>query len=242
MVWRDDPGFGALRLVVAAADEAIAAYLALALVGLGSHDDFLVRAADAGLEPVGWFVILPLCLASLATGLVSSLGSPWDLFRHWWVVIKLVINVLCTLALLMHLGATSRLSTEALAPTWCRYVRRAQRRPRPEGRSRHRRAARRNRARCVQAARPHTLRAAPTGHPEATEGRHARHPRPQSVHPRQDSATSEHPLTAEPSTSAGSRPQPLRPRPSGRSRQDPLPPKAPSADVPEDRPPALLPA
>lgn len=97
---------------------AVAVYFALAIVGLTSHDGQLVRATDAALGPTGWFVILPLCLASLATGLVSSLASPWGLLRHWWVVIKLVINVVCTLLLLMHLGPTSRLSQAALDPAW----------------------------------------------------------------------------------------------------------------------------
>ena len=97
---------------------AVAVYFVLTLVGLTTSEDQLARATDAALGSTGWFVILPLCLASLLTGLVSSLGTAWGLFRHYWVVIKLVINVLCTAALLLHLGPTSRLSQAALAPIW----------------------------------------------------------------------------------------------------------------------------
>lgn len=96
----------------------VTVYLVLASVGLTSREDQMVRATDAALGPTGWFVILPLCLAALATGLVSSLGTTWGLFRHYWVVIKLLINLASTLALLIHLGPISRLSQAALSPIW----------------------------------------------------------------------------------------------------------------------------
>jgi hypothetical protein len=50
----------------------------------------------------GWFVIVPLSFASLLTGLISSLGTPWGLFRHYWVLAKLLLTVLGTVALLVH--------------------------------------------------------------------------------------------------------------------------------------------
>jgi hypothetical protein len=50
-----------------------------------------------------WFVLVPLSLASLLTGLVQSLGTPWGLFRHYWVLFKLLINVLATIVLLMYM-------------------------------------------------------------------------------------------------------------------------------------------
>ncbi|TIL35229.1 hypothetical protein [Mesorhizobium sp.] len=48
-------------------------------------------------------VIVPLVLASLVTGLVQSLGTNWGLFRHYWVVTKLLLNVLVTIVLLLQL-------------------------------------------------------------------------------------------------------------------------------------------
>jgi hypothetical protein len=62
-----------------------------------------VRAAYLVMEPIGWFVLVPLAFASLLTGLVQSLGTAWGLFRHYWVVFKLVINLFATLVLLLYM-------------------------------------------------------------------------------------------------------------------------------------------
>jgi hypothetical protein len=32
-----------------------------------------------------------------------SLGTPWGLFRHYWVLISLVLTALCTVVLLLHM-------------------------------------------------------------------------------------------------------------------------------------------
>ena len=62
----------------------VVAYLALAIVGLTSHDAQMVRAVYLSMEVIGWFVIVPFSLAALAAGLVESLGTPWGLSRHWF--------------------------------------------------------------------------------------------------------------------------------------------------------------
>ena len=80
----------------------VAVFLALAVIGLASEDAPLVRAVYRAMEPVTWLVIVPLSLASLATGLVQSLGTTWGLFRHYWVVVKLALTILATLLLLLH--------------------------------------------------------------------------------------------------------------------------------------------
>jgi uncharacterized membrane protein len=82
---------------------AVVAFLALAITGAASQDPQTVRSAYLMMEPVGWFVIVPLNLASLVTGLISSLGTTWGLFRHYWVLAKLVINVFATGVLLMYM-------------------------------------------------------------------------------------------------------------------------------------------
>lgn len=71
---------------------AVVPYLALAIVGLTSHDAQMVRAAYLSMELIGWFVIVPLSLAALLSGLVQSLGTPWGLFRHWWIVVKFLLT------------------------------------------------------------------------------------------------------------------------------------------------------
>jgi hypothetical protein len=81
---------------------AVAAFLALAVAGLLNRDSQTVRAAYLAMEVTTWFVIVPLAVASLVSGLVVSLGTAWGLFRHYWVVAKLVITVLSTVLLLAH--------------------------------------------------------------------------------------------------------------------------------------------
>lgn len=81
---------------------AVAAFLALAVAGLTSRDAQMVRAAYLAMELITWFVVVPLCFASLLTGVVQSLGTPWGLFRHHWVLVKLSLTLFSTIALLVH--------------------------------------------------------------------------------------------------------------------------------------------
>jgi uncharacterized membrane protein len=80
----------------------VVAFLALAVAGMTSDDAQTVRGAYLMMELIGWYALVPLALASLLTGLVQSLGSKWGLFRHYWVVFKLLINVFATIVLLMY--------------------------------------------------------------------------------------------------------------------------------------------
>lgn len=89
---------------------AVATFLALAVAGLISSDAQIVRAAYLVMESLGWFVLLPLALASLLTGLVQSLGTPWGLFQHYWVLAKLLINVFATIVLLLYLQTLEHFS------------------------------------------------------------------------------------------------------------------------------------
>lgn len=92
---------------------AVVAFLVLAVAGLASADPLLVRSSQVAAELVTWWAIVPLALASLLTGVVSSLGTSWGLGRHYWVVVKLVVTVLATLVLLVHTGPISSLADQA---------------------------------------------------------------------------------------------------------------------------------
>jgi hypothetical protein len=81
---------------------AVVAFLALAVAGLASQDAQTVRAAYVTMELLGWYALVPLAFASLLTGLVQSLGTTWGLFRHYWVLFKLLINVFATIVLLLY--------------------------------------------------------------------------------------------------------------------------------------------
>jgi len=92
---------------------AVAAYLALGVAAVTSQDTQTVRAAWIAMELTGWFVIVPLALAALFTGIVMSLGTPWGLFRHYWVMISLVLTILSTAVLLLHMPDVSSLANVA---------------------------------------------------------------------------------------------------------------------------------
>ncbi|MEZ0230222.1 MAG: hypothetical protein ACAI25_16490 [Planctomycetota bacterium] len=89
---------------------AVVAYLALAIAGLASRDAQTVRAAYPSLELLIRFVIVPLALASLASGLFQSLATPWGLIRHYWIVAKLALTVVATTILLIHMPAVGRMA------------------------------------------------------------------------------------------------------------------------------------
>jgi hypothetical protein len=69
------------------------------------------------MEVTGWFVIVPLSLASLLTGLVQSLGTVWGLFRHYWVLVKLLMTALATILLLVHMQVVGRVAGVAAQTT-----------------------------------------------------------------------------------------------------------------------------
>jgi hypothetical protein len=92
---------------------AVVAYLALGVSAVTSQDAQTVRAAWIAMDLTGWFVIVPLALAALLTGLVMSLGTPWGLFQHYWVLITLVLTILSTIVLLLHMPTVSSLADVA---------------------------------------------------------------------------------------------------------------------------------
>lgn len=96
----------------------VAAFLALAIAGFTSQDAQMVRSAYLAMELITRFVIVPLSLAPLLlTGPILSLGTPWGLFRHYWILVKLLINILSTLILLVHIQPISYLSRVAAEGT-----------------------------------------------------------------------------------------------------------------------------
>jgi hypothetical protein len=92
---------------------AVAGFLALAVVGLANDELPAVRAAYVAMNPIGWYVIVPLCCASFATGLIQALGTSWGLFRHYWIVAKLLIAILATVLLLVHMQPIDALGRAA---------------------------------------------------------------------------------------------------------------------------------
>src|SRR6266852_2308627 len=81
---------------------AVAAFLVLSIAGLTSHDAEVVRGAYLSMDLISRFVIIPLCFAALVSGLIQALGTPWGLFRYYWILVKFGLAIFATLALLIH--------------------------------------------------------------------------------------------------------------------------------------------
>jgi hypothetical protein len=94
---------------------AVAVYLALGVAAVTSPETQTIRAAWTAMEVTGWWVIVPLAIAALLTGLMMSLGTHWGLFRHYWVLISLGLTVLCTVVLVVHMPTVT--ATAPLAQT-----------------------------------------------------------------------------------------------------------------------------
>lgn len=92
---------------------AVVAYIALDITATTSQDVQAVRGAYLAMELVTLKAIVPFALAALLTGLVMSLGTPWGLFRHYWVLITLVLTVLATVVLLLETRTISSLADAA---------------------------------------------------------------------------------------------------------------------------------
>jgi uncharacterized membrane protein len=101
---------------------AVAAFLVLSIAGLTSQHAEVVCGAYLSMNLICSYLIVPLSLAALATGLIQSLGTRWGLFRHYWVVVKFLLTILSVTVLLMHqftaVAEAAKLGSAAAAGTW----------------------------------------------------------------------------------------------------------------------------
>lgn len=81
---------------------AVAAYIALDVTAATSLEADTLRAAYLMMALITWYVIVPSAFASLLTGIIMSLGTRWGLFRHYWVLISLLLTILATVVLLLE--------------------------------------------------------------------------------------------------------------------------------------------
>jgi len=98
---------------------AVGAFLTLAVASFSS-DASVARAAYLMMGVVGRGALLPLSIGALVSGIVQSLGTRWGLFRHYWVVVKLVLTSLAVAGLFVHqttaITEAVRLAADAAAP------------------------------------------------------------------------------------------------------------------------------
>ena len=92
---------------------AVVAYLALDITAVTSQDVQLVRSAYLAMDLTVSYAIVPLALAALLTGLIMSLGTPWGLFRHYWVLISFVLTIFAAVVLLLETQTISYMAQVA---------------------------------------------------------------------------------------------------------------------------------
>ena len=99
----------------------VAAFLCLALLGQTSADAVTVTSAYVAMNAISLFVVVPLSLAALISGIALALATPWGLLKHYWVVSKFTLTLLAAGLLMLHqfsaVGVAAdqvRASTEAL--------------------------------------------------------------------------------------------------------------------------------
>src|SRR5215204_4057573 len=95
---------------------AVAAYIALDVAAATSQDVRTLRAVYLAMEMVAWYIIVPLALASLLTGLVMSLGTRWGLFQNYWTLISLLLTSFATVVLLEETQTISYFADIAADP------------------------------------------------------------------------------------------------------------------------------
>src|SRR5262245_27189873 len=95
---------------------AVVVFLASAVLGVTSQNAQIVRGAYLVMEPTAWSVLVPLAFASLLTGIIQSLGTPWGFFRYYWVVYKLLLTAAATTILLIYMGTFRQMAAVAADP------------------------------------------------------------------------------------------------------------------------------
>lgn len=92
---------------------AVAAYLALDLTAATSTDIEVVRSAYVAMGLTVEYAIVPLALTTVLVAIINALGTPWGLFRHYWVLFKLILTLLAATILLLEAPAVAQLAEAA---------------------------------------------------------------------------------------------------------------------------------
>ena len=82
---------------------AVAAFLVLAIIGLGATDPQIMRAAYVSMDLIARLLIVPMVIMAPLSGIVLSLGTRWGLLQHWWIVAKLLISIIVAVVMLLQL-------------------------------------------------------------------------------------------------------------------------------------------
>ncbi|MDQ8707740.1 DUF2269 domain-containing protein [Streptomyces sp. LHD-70] len=89
--------------------------LALAITAITTDSPAMTEATVRSMKLFADWLVIPLALLTLLSGLVLSLGTPWGLARHRWVYTKFWLTLATTAASVFALrpGVTSAAETVA---------------------------------------------------------------------------------------------------------------------------------
>lgn len=94
---------------------AVLAYIALDVTAVTGTDVARVRAAYLAMDMTAVNAIIPLAIVSVLIGVVNAIGTPWGLFRHYWVLVKLLLTLVATAGLLLQSRTIRSLAAAAEA-------------------------------------------------------------------------------------------------------------------------------
>lgn len=93
------------------------ALVALEVTGLGTGDPGERAGIAAAMAALVVWVLVPVVAASLVSGLVLALSTPWGLLRYWWVIIKCgIAGVLTATGLVLMLPRLHQIIIGAAEP------------------------------------------------------------------------------------------------------------------------------
>jgi len=92
---------------------AVTASLVIGIAATVTSDQSVIRGAYLSMQIIGWYALVPFSLASLLTGLIQAFGTTWGLLRHYWVVIKLTMNLFAAAVLLLYMQTVDYLANSA---------------------------------------------------------------------------------------------------------------------------------
>jgi hypothetical protein len=95
---------------------AVLAYIPMDVSVALTDDPATVRSAWMAMWLIVTWAILPVGLLSLVSGILISAGTRWGLFRHWWVVVSLVLTSGALVVLVQEAAHITRLAAIAVDP------------------------------------------------------------------------------------------------------------------------------
>ncbi|WP_159886896.1 hypothetical protein [Paenibacillus puerhi] len=95
-----------------------AAYIPIAVYLLNNQDADMIRSAIQIMSLVANFIVVPVAFASLLTGVALSLGTKWGLFRHYWILFKLLFTVIAVFMLVAYILELNHAASIASKSTW----------------------------------------------------------------------------------------------------------------------------